>query len=398
MQTEDGGNKGRRRRSGRASGKGQSRVRTWWKKPVSFTGVSARIVMSMLAGLQILSFLSVVANPAKVWILAIFGLLFLPLFVINLLLFLWTLKRRSRSFIIPLAALLPSVFFIGGYFQMPSSGRPVEPVEGDETVKVVSYNVGRFLQAHGRDFPEGRRACADSISRFLMGQDADIICLQEFYTTDIGRVRQYLSGWLKGYRAEYYFYRSRYGYYGNVTFSRMRARDKGVIHFDNSANLAIYTDYKAGRESFRVYNCHFESYNISMTGLLRSIRRRDGGMLRETETKVRRGLAQRPRQVSQVLNHIAGSPVAAFVCGDFNDTPMSYTYYRLSKGRGDTFRKAGEWFGATFSFLWPLLRIDYVLYPDNFRALSHRTPHKPYSDHYPVVTEISLAVPEDGND
>lgn len=398
MQTEDGGNKGRRRRSGRASGKGQSRVRTWWKKPVSFTGVSARIVMSMLAGLQILSFLSVVANPAKVWILAIFGLLFLPLFVINLLLFLWALKRRSRSFIIPLAALLPSVFFIGGYFQMPSSGRPVEPVEGDETVKVVSYNVGRFLQAHGRDFPEGRRACADSISRFLMGQDADIICLQEFYTTDIGRVRQYLSGWLKGYRAEYYFYRSRYGYYGNVTFSRMRARDKGVIHFDNSANLAIYTDYKAGGESFRVYNCHFESYNISMTGLLRSIRRRDGGMLRETETKVRRGLAQRPRQVSQVLNHIAGSPVAAFVCGDFNDTPMSYTYYRLSKGRGDTFRKAGEWFGATFSFLWPLLRIDYVLYPDNFRALSHRTPHKPYSDHYPVVTEISLAVPEDGND
>lgn len=398
MQTADGGNKGRSRRGGRNSGRGQSRVWTWWKKPVSFTGVSARIVMSMLAGLQILSFLSVVANPAKVWILAIFGLLFLPLFVINLLLFLWALKRRSRSFIIPLAALLPSVFFIGGYFQMPSSGRPVEPVEGDETVKVVSYNVGRFLQAHGRDFPEGRRACADSISRFLMGQDADIICLQEFYTTDIGRVRQYLSGWLKGYRAEYYFYRSRYGYYGNVTFSRMRARDKGVIHFDNSANLAIYTDYKAGGESFRVYNCHFESYNISMTGLLRSIRRRDGGMLRETETKVRRGLAQRPRQVNQVLNHIAGSPVAAFVCGDFNDTPMSYTYYRLSKGRGDTFRKAGEWFGATFSFLWPLLRIDYVLYPDNFRALSHRTPHKPYSDHYPVVTEISLAVPEDGND
>ena len=398
MQTADGGNKGRSRRGGRNSGRGQSRVWTWWKKPVSFTGVSARIVMSMLAGLQILSFLSVVANPAKVWILAIFGLLFLPLFVINLLLFLWALKRRSRSFIIPLAALLPSVFFIGGYFQMPSSGRPVESVEGDETVKVVSYNVGRFLQAHGRDFPEGRRACADSISRFLMGQDADIICLQEFYTTDIGRVRQYLSGWLKGYRAEYYFYRSRYGYYGNVTFSRMRARDKGVIHFDNSANLAIYTDYKAGGESFRVYNCHFESYNISMTGLLRSIRRRDGGMLRETETKVRRGLAQRPRQVNQVLNHIAGSPVAAFVCGDFNDTPMSYTYYRLSKGRGDTFRKAGEWFGATFSFLWPLLRIDYVLYPDNFRALSHRTPHKPYSDHYPVVTEISLAVPEDGND
>ena len=73
---------------------------------------------------------------------------------------------------------------------------------------------------------------------------------------------------------------------------------------------------------------------------------------------------------------------------------MSYTYYRLSKGRDDSFRKAGEWFGATFSFLWPLLRIDYVLYPEEFRAISHRTPHRPYSDHYPVVTEISLTAPD----
>ena len=407
--TDNGGDKdrrhmggrtaGSRRLSGRESGRrgkrrGNFRLNTRWKRQLSFTGVSARILMSVLAGLLVMSFLSVVINPGKVWIFAVFGLLFLPLFIVNLVLFLWALKRRSRSFVIPLAALLPSVFFIGGYFQLPSSERPGTPAEGEETVRLVSYNVGRFLQSHGRNMPEGRRACSDSIRHFLTEQNADIICLQEFYTTDIGRVRQYLSGWLKGYRAEYYFYRSRYGYYGNVTFSRMRARDKGVIHFDNSANLAIYTDYTYKGKSFRVYNCHFESYNISTTGLLRSVHRRDREMLRETETKVRRGLAQRPRQVSRVLKHIAGSPVESFVCGDFNDTPMSYTYYRLSKGSDDSFRKAGEWFGATFSFLWPLLRIDYVLYPEEFRAISHRTPHRPYSDHYPVVTEISLTAPD----
>jgi endonuclease/exonuclease/phosphatase family metal-dependent hydrolase len=99
-----------------------------------------------------------------------------------------------------------------------------------------------------------------------------------------------------------------------------------------------------------------------------------------------------------VLGHISDSPVEAFVCGDFNDTPMSYTYYKLSRGRDDSFRKAGEWFGATFSFFWPLLRIDYVLCPEKFRALSHRTPHKPYSDHYPVVTEISLTAADDDGD
>lgn len=369
-----------------------------WKRPVTFGGVSARIVMTVLAGLQVLSFLSMVVNPAKAWIFNVFGLMFLPLFTVNLLLFLWALKRRSRSCLIPLVALFPSVFFIGGYFQVPSGNRPAVPDPDDSTVKVVSYNVGRFLQASPKKVAGGRRACTDSVRNFLAAQDADIICLQEFYTTDVGRVKSFLSRWLAGYKAEYYFYRSRYGYYGNVTLSRMKAKNKGVIKFDNSANLALYTDYSAGGESFRVYNCHFESYNISLSGLLRAVRGKDRDAFRETEYKMRRGISQRPRQVNQVLGHISDSPVEAFVCGDFNDTPMSYTYYKLSRGRDDSFRKAGEWFGATFSFFWPLLRIDYVLCPEKFRALSHRTPHKPYSDHYPVVTEISLTAADDDGD
>ena len=394
-----------------------------WRRPVTFGGVSARIVMLALAGLQVLSFASMLVNPAKAWIFNVFGLLFLPLFIVNLILFLWALKRRSRACLIPLAALFPSVFFVGGYFQFPSGNIPADPSPGEETVRVVSYNVGRFLQADERKVPGGRPACTDSVRNFLAAQDADIICLQEFYTTDVGRVRAFLSKWLRNYRAEYYFYRSRHGYYGNVTLSRMKAEDKGVIKFDNSANLALYTDYSVGDESFPnqeditfsrytpdLRNADFswwdlasqsgftQDYNISLSGLLRSIRRNDRDILRETEYKMRRGISQRPRQVNRVMEHISGSPVDAFVCGDFNDTPMSYTCYRLSKGRDDSFRKAGEWFGATFSFLWPLLRIDYVLYPERFRAVSHRTPHKPYSDHYPVVTEISLSVPDDGND
>lgn len=236
----------------------------------------------------------------------------------------------------------------------------------------------------------GRKACADSVRSFLASQDADIICLQEFYASDLKEVQSFAKGIGKGYRPEYYLFKGRYGYYGNVTFSRMKARDKGVVKFEDSANLAIYTDYSAGGRPFRVYNCHFESYNISMSGILRSVRRQARDALKETEHKMRRGITRRPRQVNQVMENISKSPVPAFVCGDFNDSPMSYTYYRLSKGRDDSFRKAGEWFGSTFSFLWPLLRIDYVLLPHQFEALSHRTPHKPYSDHYPVVAEVSV--------
>lgn len=360
------------------------------KKKITFTGISARVMMSCAAALLLLSFLSVVADPAKAWFFTIFGLLFIPLFIVNLILFVWALKRRSKSFVIPVIALLPSIFFIGAYFQFPSSSRPSMPSDEESAVRIVTYNVGRFMQPDKKKVAGGRKACSDSVRSFLASQDADIICLQEFYASDLKEVQSFAKGIGKGYRPEYYLFKGRYGYYGNVTFSKMKARDKGVVKFEDSANLAIYTDYSAGGRPFRVYNCHFESYNISMSGILRSVRRQDRDALKETEHKMRRGITRRPRQVNQVMENISKSPVPAFVCGDFNDSPMSYTYYRLSKGRDDSFRKAGEWFGSTFSFLWPLLRIDYVLLPHQFEALSHRTPHKPYSDHYPVVAEVSV--------
>ena len=40
--------------------------------------------MSCAAALLLLSFLSVVADPAKAWFFTIFGLLFIPLFIVNL--------------------------------------------------------------------------------------------------------------------------------------------------------------------------------------------------------------------------------------------------------------------------------------------------------------------------
>ena len=62
----------------------------------------------------------------------------------------------------------------------------------------------------------------------------------------------------------------------------------------------------------------------------------------------------------------------------------------MKKGRKDAFVEAGHGFGATFAALWPVLRIDYVLFPEKFNAVSHEIPRIPYSDHYPVITQIKL--------
>lgn len=347
--------------------------------------------MSIVAGLLILSYLSILINPAKVWLMSLVGLLFIPLSVVNVILLLWALKRLSKSFIIPLLALLPAFFFVGRYVRIDTEQERAErhAVKGTD-LKVISYNVGRFALHDDLHGIYNRTQCVDSVFTFLNSQDADIICLQEFHVPDLSKVKVYIDRYMNGYNAEYYMFPTPAGAFGNVTLSRMPVKGKGKIKFDGSANLAIYTDYEMSGRKFRVYNCHFESYNISVSGLMRGLVHRDSLLISTTGDKMKRSITRRPRQVDQVFAHIEECPLETFVCGDFNDNPMSYTYYRMTRRRKDTFKEAGNGFGATFAAFWPMLRIDYILCPDSWCPVSHETPRLSLSDHYPVVSTIMM--------
>ena len=354
-----------------------------------FFGLTSRVLMLIVAGLLILSYASIVVNPAKVWFISLIGIFFIPLSILNLFLLLWALKRRSKSFMIPLLALLPAFFFAGRYVRFDSDeNRIARMSHTGNTLKMVSYNVGRFALDAG-EF-SSRSDCADSVFAFILEQDPDIICLQEFHMADADNIRSLLKKRLGDYHAEYYMFPTSRGAFGNVTLSRLPVKDKGVLKFDGSTNLAIYTDYDYKGRKFRVYNCHFESYNISMSGLLKEMISKDSKVFSETGNKMKLSITRRPKQVDRVFSDIENCPVDAFVCGDFNDNPMSYTYYRMTRGRKDAFVEAGDGFGATYASLWPVLRIDYILFPEKFKAVSHEIPRVPYSDHYPVITEIEL--------
>ena len=358
------------------------------KNNTRFRGVTSRVLMLILAGFLILSYLSVFVNPAKAWGFSLLGLAFVPLSLANLFVLLWAIKRLSKSFIIPLLALLPSLFFVGRYARLSSEE---ESPAHDPELKIISYNVGRFALNDAEAGISNRAQCADSIFSFLRDQDADIICLQEFRTSDLNKVKSYLNRQMKGYKSEFYLFPMSNGTaFGNVTLSRLPVNNKGKIKFEESANLAIFTDYEHKGRRFRVYNCHFESYNISLPGILRGVFHADKVVVAETGTKMKRSITKRPKQVDKVFSDIENCPVEAFVCGDFNDNPMSYSYYRMTRGRKDSFVEAGEGFGATFSSLWPLLRLDYILLPDRFRTLKYECPRIGFSDHYPVIATVEL--------
>ena len=115
------------------------------------------------------------------------------------------------------------------------------------------------------------------------------------------------------------------------------------------------------------------------------------------------------------------------VCGDFNDTPVSYTYRRVSRKLQDAFREAGRGYSHTYRGFFDMLRIDYVLYDKHFKALGYdvidswgwvekmrrqdtilvrkygnkysvqpdgdRAVHSvDYSDHYPVLVHLEMNV------
>lgn len=354
-------------------------------------GITSRLLMMIVAGLLILSYLSILINPAKVWMISLVGLLFVPLSLLNAFLLLWAVKRLSKSFVIPLLALLPAFFFVGRYVRIDTEEERSERMAAEgERLKIVSYNVGRFALEDKAAGIDSRAECVDSVFSFLKSQDADIICLQEFRVPDADKVKSYVNRYMKEYNAEYYMFPSSSGAFGNITLSRIPVKGKGKIKFDESANLAIYSDYQYAGEQFRIYNCHFESYNVSVSGLLRGLVQRDSLLIYSTGDKMKRSITRRPKQVDKVFEHIEECPIETFVCGDFNDNPMSYTYYRMTRGRKDTFKVAGNGFGATFASMWPMLRIDYILCPKKYAPVTHSTPRIPYSDHYPVVSQIAL--------
>ena len=79
--------------------------------------------------------------------------------------------------------------------------------------------------------------------------------------------------------------------------------------------------------------------------------------------------------------------------GDFNDTPVSFTLSTLKGSSStelfDAFSKGGEGLGATYVGDVSGLRIDYILYADEFELHSFNTYPVELSDHRPISAVLS---------
>ena len=91
-----------------------------------------------------------------------------------------------------------------------------------------------------------------------------------------------------------------------------------------------------------------------------------------------------------IKNHMNDSPYPIVVCGDFNDTPNSFSYQKIVNGLNDSFLQKGSGFGSTFLGKIPFLRIDYILHSPNVKIQSFTTHKAKLSDHKAIESSLAL--------
>lgn len=348
-------------------------------KGVSFSGTVFRIILIICASALVLSYLSIFIDPSVFWFPMFFGLYFIPICFINVILLAISVFKRKMYMIIPIIALIPALFFADLFVKVGNE----EKVYHGDNFKILTYNVGRFSAGIKGETPDrtyGR------IREFLKEEHADIVCFQEFMTKDTTSFKQ-LFGEYPYY--SYHFFKGN-RYFGNITLSKYPIVSSDKITFKKSTNLCILSDIAINDNIIRVYNCHLESYSISFTSVIKRLGKKSDWTdeFMELHGKLKGTNIRRSEQVNDILEQVNKSSHPSVICGDFNDTPISYTYHTLSKNKKDSFVEGGAGFSSTYSVLWPLLRIDYILLPGEYQTDKHKITRVPFSDHYPISTFI----------
>lgn len=343
-----------------------------------------KLFINILIGLNILailalffSYLSVYVSPDIWWLPSFFGLAYPVFLSINLFFIVLWLILSPRYLWFSLVAILLGWGILTRYVQL--IGKDIE--NGD--IKVLSYNVKHFYGDGNRT----QKQIADEIKEFLREQQADIICLQEV------RLRKN-SIFNLAQTVEEFDFINHYQYarssttYGSVTLTRYPIVDMGEIRFDGSRNISIYTDVLMDGDTVRIFNVHLQSFHIDPRNypFIESgvENEQDLSDIREMGSHFKKGFQMRAKQVKKIREYIENSPYHVLVCGDFNDTPASYSYQQLRKGLKDAFVRSGSGVGRTYVGELPSFRIDYIFHSPGFESYNFQTYDYRNSDHLPV--------------
>ena len=339
----------------------------------------------------LVSYLAVHINPQTFALPAFFGLAYPYFLLANVLIIItWAVLLRYEA-IISIVVIVLGFNHFSNYIRFGRSHKS----SFDNTFKVMSYNVRLF-----DNYEKGGGSTEQKIIEFIREQKPDILCLQEFYLSGdpVRKDNNITKALGESYHSHTKLINNRRrGYYGIVTYTRYPIIKKGEIIHQNSSSLSIFTDVVIEKDTFRIFNNHLQSFrlrsmeNSFLEEMTSASNRETINTMKNLYVRLKQGFVRRARQAASVKTQINLSQYPVIVVGDFNDTPISYSYRKIRKGLKDSFVDSGYGAGFTYRGNYPANRIDYILYDQLLDCKHFDIVRVKYSDHYPVAAYFSLS-------
>ena len=341
--------------------------------------------------------------PHDWWLIALLGLTFPFLLVLVTTFCLVWIIFRSKWILLPILCLALGYTniraLVGFHYGMsPKKEKP------DGSIRIMTWNVTWFDEQLKAD--KSRVSYRNKMLDFIKEKQPDVLCFQEYFEphskrypynnkmdiTNLGypysMVVYDYTGWKTAWQT------------GVAIFSKYPIIDSVHIKYPGPLNFRaaeslIGTDINFNGQTIRVFTTHLQSVLFKSKDYRNIELIKSGDSMIEASKSVALKLAQgykfRSQQVKIVRQQLDSSPYPEIICGDFNDVPNSYTYFKIKGDRKDSFTQAGKGIGRTFATLAPTLRIDYIMTDPRFTVKQYVRHFVPYSEHYPVIADLTLS-------
>lgn len=347
-----------------------------------------KLTLQIIAGANIATILvmffvghSDIFNPVDHPLMATVGLTF-PLFLCINLAFtaFWIIFSIKR-------VIIPFVGFIVCYAPV----RVYSPLNISEslpegTIKVMSYNVWTF-----KDWTDVSQPC--EIVDYILEQNADIVCLQESGTMKDKRDR------INRMMATQYAYNDTVKPSGSsdeiTLFSKFPIVGKKRINYESKNNHSAAFSLDVRGDTVIFIANHFESIGLSadekssFKSMMKGKMEKDSARSESQKlvSKLGRASAVRAPQAEAVAQYIRDNKGKSIIlCGDFNDSPISYVRRIIADELTDCYVASGNGPGISYHVSGFYVRIDNIMCSDDWKPVRCVVDSKiKASDHYPII-------------
>lgn len=353
----------------------------------NFVALIILAVNALFTGLLLFTAYSPHIQPVVHPVQSCLGLTFPIFLVINgCFLIFWLVIQRYKSALLPLIGFLLCYSQIRTY--LPINFRTDQLPE--KSFKLLSYNIMGF---DGDVKEDGK----NPILTYLKESDADILCLQEYATVESSRhlSQKDVDRELKAYPYHrIHTVGKEQGHTNKIAcYSKYPILSARVLDYPSEYNGSVIYELKIGEDTMTLINNHLESNKLTKADkvvyedMLKSPEKakvKSGARL--LVGKLAEASAIRAPQADTIASEIASSPHPyIIVCGDFNDTPISYAHRTIAQGLNDAFTQSGRGLGISYNQNKFYFRIDNILISKNLRSYNCTVDRSiKDSDHYPI--------------